>query len=276
MSTIIFNELKYYAFGDIAKKKLENRDIIIYKNLGLGSKRFVIKYENIEKLFYITFDYKTLDDEDGKKIFKEYSENLKNLISYFDNNIVHIYGIIYNKEVYFHTIFMNTNFFDYEDSKTILECFGFKTDQVVYSGKYNDEVLKEFVNIFGTISFSPKYQTIEEKTDPSFYIAKFEKIADESVKNSYKEIVDKFIKDRIENETGIEIIKAQLDKEKITTITKENENLVKIMRIIPYIYDAHKIELLSIVKDNKLVLSVFDKMLRTEICRVIDTYFKKA
>lgn len=275
MCTIVFNELKYYAFGDAAKKKLENRDVIIHKNLGLGSKRFVIKYENIEKLFYITFDYKTLDDKDGQIIFEKYRENLKNLVSYFDNNIIHVYGIIYDKKVYFHTIYMNNNFFDYEDSKSILECFNFDTDQILYSGKYDEDVLKEFVKLFGTVSLIPKDQLIEEKVDPDFYIVKFDKIVDEETKNFYKEIVEKFIKDRIENETGIEIIKAQLDKSRIFNVTKDNEAFVKTMLILPFIYEAHRIELMSLVRDNKLVLTVFDKILRTEVCRIIDTYFKK-
>lgn len=262
MSTIYFNEFKYIAYTpDISDKKLENRNILIFKNIGLASRRFVIKLEEKEKQFYITDDFKTLGDDVLKNLLESKLENLKGMADFFNYNEFQLYGVIFAKKPYFHSIKINGLFFDYEDTFKLFRSYDLEMDVPIYRGINNSETIKKFAETFKNVTVITTDPTIDEKAEPLFYIAKHEKILDREEKLLYEEACRNFIDMKFGHKEGVAEIKKFLDSKFYYTVY-EREVPAVCKLIVTYIYDAYKIELQELVRKNNFIVFAFDKVFR--------------
>lgn len=271
MSTIYFDEFKYFSFTkEISAKKLENRQIIITRNIGLAPRRFAIKYDTNEKNFYITDDYKTLGDDITKDIINKRLENLKGIADLFNYHEFHIFGVLNNKNVYFHNFKINGVFFDYEDYFELFRNYDLEMDPPIYKGIFSQSVIDSFYETFNNITIFTENLLAEEKTEPLFYILKKEKVLPMEVKNLYVSAITKFLETHFDNVEGKGVIDKFLDSKYYKAVSSYNAEYIKKL-LIPFIYDTYNIELKVLVKENNFVLPVFEKTFRS----IFDEFFNK-
>jgi len=268
-NTIYFDKLTYYSYTDLAKKRLESREIVIQRNLAIGNKRFVIKHDN--KKFFTTSDYKTLGENDTKGFIESNIEKFNALADFFYYNIFNLFAIKKGSDFYLHNIKINNNFFDYEDAFKLLNDYGFQTDKPLYVGKFDEQIIDDYTERLGAIAINATTQTIAEKDEGFFYIkVKKQPEPDKEIIKTYTDKIKEFIDENLTDIGSVLQLEDLLKTKGFYFCNKYNEVEIKAF-LIPYLYDGFKVELQKIIEDNKFNVSIFSKLMKSALNEYIDS-----